>query len=179
MLTNAAGEVLLKIVVVSYEGAGRFIEGVRNEVQPTRLNDNFRVEDNDGWCLTAFNYVHPSARIQERPVRVYLFGHEGMGFVGQPGSAKDVVYKHAHALIGVAAGQEELKDLMGVVDADLTRMRSQGHSPVCVLATPQLCQTQALPLSGSPATWIAAPWRTSPLDVLAPTLQQVLTTIAR
>ena len=63
-------------------------------------------------------------------MRLHVFGHDGVGFVGRPGSAKDAVYKNAHAIIGFADAPD-VSDLVAVLEPDIDRLKSQGQHRGC------------------------------------------------
>jgi hypothetical protein len=113
--------------------------------------------------MAAFDILLAGITVQGHPVRIYLFGHEGIGFIGQPGTAKDVVYKGAHIVIGLA-NDDDVQDLLSVLQSDLARENSRGRRPGCVVACPTPSPKLADPDHGVEGLWVD--WRTRPLEPL-------------
>ena len=154
------GQPMIKVVAIGYSGVGDWVRSVQRETKEERRG-KLVARDHEGWRVTAFDYESGTA-IGGRPVHVYLFGHEGLGFIGQPGAAKDVVYKNAHAIIALAS-TEDANDLSGVLEADLSRMRSQGHHPAVVFAAPERALGRSKSNSRAVVDWSSKP--TLPLEL--------------
>jgi len=149
LITNDAGEAIFKVVVVSYAGATDFVSWVRDITAEERRGRELSVTEHLGWRLSMFDFVLSGLEVLGHPVRIHLFGNEGLGFISQPGTAKDVVYKNAHAVVVLANDADDYDDLSAGLRADFRRMDSQGQHPVCLVVAP-------VPVS----------WREAPLDVL-------------
>ncbi|MBX3125416.1 MAG: hypothetical protein KF718_01800 [Polyangiaceae bacterium] len=172
LFVTPAREAMFKLVVVGYAAASEWVERVRELIPPERRGGFQPPMDNDGWRMTVFDFRDEAVTAQGHAVRVYLFGHDGVGFIGQPGRAKDVVYKNAHALLGLAdSGQSS--QLASVLGADLQRMASSGHQPVAVLCSPGV----AAPLD-SLLTPLDHDFRAEPLAPLRLVLDRVLARVS-
>jgi hypothetical protein len=164
LIINDAGEAIFKIVAVGYAGAVDWVIGFHDRTDVPSRGLLHPVTENEGWRLVAYDLSFEGMRVRDHAVRLYLFGHEGIGFIGQPGAAKDVVYKNAHAVVGLAnAG--DVKDLVSVLTADLERGRSQGQHPAFVLATgPSV--SPSLPDSLPKTHVVSVDWRSEPMEPL-------------
>lgn len=173
--TNDAGEAIFKIVAVSYAGSGDWVQRIRDLTRPENAGKFLAVVEHDAWRVTSFDFLLAGITVQGHPVRFYLYGHEGIGFVGQPGTAKDVVYKSAETIVALASDAEEQRDLVSVVGADLTRLESQGQRPTFFVAlSPAASATGKLAILPDFAHQAVVEWRTAALDLLKPAVKQIL-----
>lgn len=163
LITNDAGEAIFKLVVVSDTGASDFVSWVRNFTDEERRGQGLSVTEDLGWRVSTFDFVLSGIEVLGRPIRIYLFGHEGFGFIGQPGTAKDVVYKNAHAVVALANDADDCGHLSAMLAADFRRMQSQGQHPLCLFVAPTRAGTAGLPPD---AHELAVSWREAPLDIL-------------
>lgn len=160
---NQTGEASFKIVAVSYRGAVDWVVSVSDR-RRADCRGELRSVEHEGWRVIVFDFQLSGLRVEGHPARFYLCGNEGIGFIGQPGTAKDAVYEGAHVIVGIAdAGDASY--LVSVLDGDFDRMHSRGLRPACVLSVSPF---GALPeLRPSLAGAIQAPaWREQPLEVL-------------
>lgn len=159
---NGAGEAIFKIVVAGYDGPVRWVGRIHELTRPELRGVLQPVTESDGWRTVLFDFFMPAIVIGGHPARFYLFGHEGIGFIGQPGSAKDAVYQSAHVVLGLAAS-DELAHLISVLGADLTRIRSTGGDPTLILASSVAAPPNTLPHGARQAQ---VDWYDDPLSAL-------------
>ncbi len=150
---------MIKVVAIGYFGVADWVRKLQQATEPDRRGE-FTHRIHEGWELTVFDF-DSNQTLDGRPVHVHLFGHEGIGFIGQPGSAKDVVYKNAHAVIALASATDA-RDLAGVLAGDLTRMHSQGHQPSVLFAAPGKAAEQR----PEGTTFVAVDWASKPTVAL-------------
>jgi hypothetical protein len=136
------GKVLFKVVLVGYSGV---CTALKDELArlPAGARETWQLTEDSGWTFCSIDYDVAGKRWQDRPVHLHVFGHEGLGFIGQPGTAKDVVYKNAHAVFALAR-IDEASDLSGVLEVDLTRLHAHGTWPVAGLVVNRLVDLQSL-----------------------------------
>ncbi len=170
--TNEAGEAIFKIVAVSHAGAVAWVKNVHAVTKP-EMRGELTPISNEGWDAIAFDLVLGGIRAQEHPVRLHLFAHEGAGFIGQPGSAKDVVYEGASVVVGF--GQpDDWRDLIAVLGADVERLASQGEQPTVMLIGPEGTPLVPKPAALSGAIDLRIDWKALPLDPLKAIAKTVL-----
>ena len=158
---------MFKIVIVAHAGAVDFVRAIHQRTREEHRGELREIEE-AAWHSAITDFRLAEFEMQGRPVRFYLFAHEGLGFIGQPGSAKDVVYAGAHAVVSLAAGLDDARDLGSVIGADLERMRSQGLNPRWLLAAPTTVDVSAN------AEHITLDWRSAPLDLLRHVIRSAL-----
>ena len=158
-------------MVVSYLGSSDFLSWVRDFTAENLRGREFSVTETYGWRLSTFDFALSGMKILGHPVRIYLLGNEGLGFIAQPLSAKEVVYKNAHAIIGLTNSADDRDDLTSALGVDLVRLRSRGKEPVCIIAAPVAAGASNLPAG---AHELCVDWRAAPLEVLKLTTKQVL-----
>lgn len=117
---NGDGEAMFKVVVTAYEGAMDWAQRVVASLCP---DAEITTNESAGWGVSLFNYRLPSEQIDARAIRIHVFAHEGM-FFGQPQRAKVVVYKNAHAVVGLASA-EDAKNHLESLEGDLQLMADQ------------------------------------------------------
>lgn len=171
---NESDEAMLKLVAVSYAGAVDWLHLVYEQTPPEVHGRMVPPETNDSWTLAAFDFAPPGLQTHGHPVRVHLFAHEGLGFIGQPGAAHDAVYKGAHAIVGLAQA-EDAGDLAGFLDAASTRLASHNRHPHFVLAHPPDAELSTRPESRVERGGLPVDWRDRPLEPLKQALKLALT----
>lgn len=123
------GKALFKVVMVGYSGVCAALNGALASL-PIAARESWRSTEDSAWLFCGFHFDLEAERWRDLPVQLHVFGHEGIGFIGQPGSAKDVVFKGVHAIFGLASAPTEAHDLDGVLESDLLRLHSQGAWPI-------------------------------------------------
>ncbi|MBN1606043.1 MAG: hypothetical protein JW940_05390 [Polyangiaceae bacterium] len=130
------GDALFKVVMFGYAGVVNAAERFYGSLPVDRRIDWFRMPENDGWSLSRATFrPAPGFTFHGRRVSLQLWAHEGTGFIGQPGSAKDTVFKGATGIIAVATA-EDAKDLGAVLEAEITRVFSRGGRPNVLFCAP-------------------------------------------
>ncbi len=132
---NQEGEACLKLVVISYQGAVTWLKDVASALPPKDVSQFVPGQGADGWTVSSLTTTAPSIRLDGHPVRLFWFAHEGIGFIGQPRSAKEVVYANARAVIALGE-PNQIEGLKSVLSADFqsltratTRVEFFGFSP--------------------------------------------------
>lgn len=168
---NQASEAIFKIVAVSHEGAADWVQRVHDLTRPEHRGTLHAPPTSAGWRYSQVDIAMAGLRVEGHPVRLYLFGHEGVGFVGQPGAAKDVVYKNLHVLMGFAR-PSDVDDVLAVLEPDLARLHSQQRTPACFVACPSQPRVMSGALSG--AGWNECDWRADPLAPLRTAVKAIV-----
>ncbi|MBN2717931.1 MAG: hypothetical protein JXX14_18930 [Deltaproteobacteria bacterium] len=135
-IDEKTGAVLFKVVMFGYAGtvdaAGQFYKALPKALR--LRHDEF--PENDGWRLSRSEYLLPEKySLNGRRVAIHLWSHEGIGFIGQPGHAKDTVFRNATGIIA-AGNNSEASDLMGVLDTELVRVSNGGQRHNIIFCAP-------------------------------------------
>ncbi len=170
---NQRGEAMFKIVAPSYQGAPDWVLAIRDLTRAENRGELLDPGENQGWRMVGFDFLLAGITVQGHPTRFYLYGHEGLGFTGQPGRAKDVVYRGASAIVALA-NDDDAEDLAAVVAADVARLRSEGGLARCFVAASPPRELPSLPPALASAGQIPADWREQPLDALKPVVRAIV-----
>lgn len=138
------GRAMFKVVVVGYAGVCNAMHQAKLNL-PAGARETWQKTTDSGWTFCSYNFVLEEKRWDSHPIHLHVFGHEGLGFVGQPGSSRDVVFKNAHAVFALAKGREDTDNSASALEGDLTRLHSQGTWPLAeVVMTPDGHEPPAL-----------------------------------